>query len=430
MNSATHDTQPPHAVSRKSVLIVAFHFPPAAASSGVQRAFSLARYLRQYGWEPIVLTAKSLAYPVRHDSLLGELPDDLLLYRAFALDVARHLSIRGRYPDRFALPDRWSPWIGAGIRLGKRIIRRHKPALVFSTFPIASAHVIARALCKASGLPWIADFRDSMTEEGYPKDLRKRERFLEIEDAAAAEAASLVFTSPGTMEMYKTRFAASRHDSWRVIANGFDEDLFTKAENAGGTGRSESPDRKLVLLHSGVIYPHERDPTGLFEAVRRLDQRGDVSEQSIEIRLRATGHDAHISKLIEKAGVQHIVKIASRLPYLEAIRDVLDADGLLLLQSANCNHQTPAKLYEYLRAQSPILALTDPAGDTAGALSGVPAARVARLDAPDEIAGALMHFIEECRQQGRGRVARETNQYSRSSQVEKFATLFDDVSGL
>ena len=90
--------------------------------------------------------------------------------RVFALDTQRHLSFRGRYPRALALPDRWVSWCLGAILSGYRTIRREKCDVILTTFPIASAVLIGWILHRLTGTPWVADFRDSMTEPDYPRD--------------------------------------------------------------------------------------------------------------------------------------------------------------------------------------------------------------------------------------------------------------------
>ncbi|HRQ05056.1 MAG TPA: glycosyltransferase, partial [Nitrosomonas halophila] len=142
-----------------------------------------------------------------------------------------------------------------------------------------------------------------------------------------------------------------------------------------------------------IIYPSERDPTNLFEALSRLQRQGVIGSDSLNLILRASHHENYLKSLIDRYGIGTIVSLAPPIPYREALQEMLEADGLLLLQSANCNNQIPAKLYEYLRAQRPILALTDPAGDTAAKLESMEGGIVARLDSTDAIMDALKRFI-------------------------------------
>ncbi|HSQ81014.1 MAG TPA: glycosyltransferase, partial [Casimicrobiaceae bacterium] len=156
----------------KRVLMIAYHFPPLAGSSGIQRTLRFVQHLPAFGWEPAVLTADPRAYERTSEDLDAEVPDGVQVERAFALDTARQLSIAGRYPGFLARPDRWMTWQYAAVRSGMKLIRRWRPDVIWSTYPIATAHVIGSVLHRRSGLPWIADFRDPMAQEGYPADPR------------------------------------------------------------------------------------------------------------------------------------------------------------------------------------------------------------------------------------------------------------------
>src|SRR5262245_37628211 len=93
-----------------AVLLVAFHYPPCAVSSGIQRTLKFSRYLPDGGWQPLVLTAHSRAYGRISLDQLAELPVGVPVMRAFALDTSRHLAVRGVYLRCMALPDQWVTW--------------------------------------------------------------------------------------------------------------------------------------------------------------------------------------------------------------------------------------------------------------------------------------------------------------------------------
>jgi hypothetical protein len=98
---------PTNAPAMKRVLMVAYHFPPMAGSSGVQRTLRFAQYLSEFGWQPLVLSTQPIAYEDTSDDLLKDIPPEAIVHRSFALDTARHLSLGGRYFDFMAQPDRW-----------------------------------------------------------------------------------------------------------------------------------------------------------------------------------------------------------------------------------------------------------------------------------------------------------------------------------
>ena len=91
----------------KRLLMIAYHFPPLAGSSGIQLTLKFVQHLPKFGWEPLVLSADPRAYERTSDDLMAEIPDSIVVRRAFALDTARHLSIAGRYIAAMARPDRW-----------------------------------------------------------------------------------------------------------------------------------------------------------------------------------------------------------------------------------------------------------------------------------------------------------------------------------
>ena len=155
--------------------MVAYHYPPWNGGSGIHRTLKFTKYLPEYGWQPIVLTADRRAYP-ENGSAACEIPDGIDVARAFALDTAQHLSFRGSYLRWTALPDRWISWWPGAVLAGRRLIRQHRPDLIWSTYPIATAHLIGMTLHRLSGIPWVADFRDPMTEvdpqtgQEFPED--------------------------------------------------------------------------------------------------------------------------------------------------------------------------------------------------------------------------------------------------------------------
>jgi hypothetical protein len=374
----------------KRVLLIAYHYPPVGISSGMQRTLSFSRYLADYGWEPLVLSADPRAYETLREDQLRDIPTGIVVKRAFALDARRHFAVAGSYPTWLAVPDRWVSWFPAGVIAGLRLIRRYRPSVIWSTFPIATAQLIALALNRASGLPWVADFRDPMTEPGY----QDKPAHLWLEQQVVARAACSSFTTPSTMRMYAERYPQLPSTRWLVLPNGYDDEIFRSVE-IEMRGSAAAADRPLTLVHSGLLYPNERDPGPFFAALARLKSSRELGNQRVV--LRATGHDETYRRLLAEAGVADLVELAAPIPYRAALKEMLEADGLLIFQAASCNMQIPAKLYECLRAQRPILALTDSAGDTAAVLRAAGVDTIVPLDDAAAITTGLAAFIARVR---------------------------------
>jgi glycosyltransferase involved in cell wall biosynthesis len=381
----------------KRVLMVAYHFPPLAGSSGIQRTLRFVQHLPSLGWQPVILGADPRAFEKTSSDLMTDVPAETVVHRAFALDTARHLQVGGRYLGWMARPDRWISWKFAAIRDGLRLIRQYQPDAIWSTYPIATAHVIAAALHRKTGIPWIADFRDPMAQDDYPADPKTRQAYLDIESEAAAKAGYCVFTTPGAAAMYRQRYpsAAGR---MMVIENGYDEESFASVapQAASDTGKPLQNKRPLIMLHSGIVYPSERDPTQLFVALGRLQRDGVLTPADLRLRFRASVHDDLLRTLAKANGALDFVELCPAIPYREALAEMLAVDVLLVMQASNCNAQIPAKIYEYLRAGKPILGLTDLQGDTAGVLRGAGLDAIAPLDSADALAAALQSLVSDC----------------------------------
>jgi hypothetical protein len=410
----------------KPVLMIAFHFPPLRGSSGIQRTLKFAQYLPQFGWLPLVLSAHPRAYANSGDDQLRDIPSNVEVHRPFALDTSRQLSFKNRYPGWLALPDRWVAWALGAVPAGWRIIRRKKPSVIWSTYPIATAHLIGYCLHRLTGLPWVVDMRDPMTDDFHPTEPRTRRAYQWIEARAVRHAARVILTTPGAIATYRDRYPDIPPTRYALVENAFDEENFAEAEQLLG---SADQDARFVLLHSGVIYPSERDPLPLFEAVAALMAQGVITPDNFELRLRATGHDQLMRELIDRCGIGAVVTLAPHIAYRDALREMLSTGGLLILQAANCNHQVPAKLYEYLRARRPVLALTDPAGDTAAALRKVDIDTIAPLDDWQAITDELARFLRLAKS-GQAPIASDADiaANSRKARAQLLAAVLDEVS--
>jgi glycosyltransferase involved in cell wall biosynthesis len=404
----------------KRLLMIAYHFPPLTGSSGIQRTLRFARYLPEFGWDPIVLTAHPRAYQQCSDDQLADIPDGIEVIRAQAWDASRHFALAGRYPGFLARPDRWVSWWLGAVPAGLAAIRRRRPHALWSTYPIATAHCIGASLARRTRLPWIADFRDPMAQEGYPADPATWKSFDRIERRTVAEARLSTFTTPSAVREYKARYP-ERADRLCLLENGYDEESF-----AGASGGAPLNPGRITLLHSGVVYHRERDPTHLFEALARLKKHDPELYGRMLIRFRAPVHDQLLQNLAERNRVEEAIEILPPVGYREALAEMLRADGLLILQAANCNAQVPAKLYEYLRARRPIIALTDPAGDTAQVARGAGIEAISPLDSAPAIASLLARFLARP-DAGTHPTESAIAQASRRGRTEQLAGLLDGL---
>jgi hypothetical protein len=267
-----------------------------------------------------------------------------------------------------------------------------------------------------------------MLEDSHPDShsVRQTNRWIEHRVMRACRCA--VFTAPGAMGVYQKRYPLRNKSSFRLIENGYDNVMFAEAENLPNIENSALNQRILKVVHSGTIYRLERDPTSFFDALAILRNKGLINEKEIQFILRDSDYVDEYQALLRERNIQEMVKLAPPISYREALSEMLNSDALLILQASSCNRQIPAKLYEYLRAKRPILALTDPEGDTAWVLRRAGINSIASLDSVEDISSILIHFIEMLRNRTAPKPEeQEIINASRKSRTQQLSQLFDEI---
>lgn len=377
-------------LTQRKLLFVAFHFPPIQGSTGTVRTLAFSRYLRLSNWEVCVLTIQPNAYEATAQNNESLIPPWVKVERAWGIDTRRRLGIRGRYPRVLALPDRWQSWIAGAFLKGSTVIKQWQPDVIMSTYPIPSAHVIGYLLHRRFRLPWVAEFRDPMLQPSYPASEVDRRSFAKVEEIVFRHASEIIVTTDGCKRMYRERFDSGLRPPITVLPNGYDPEMFAGMRSEARCG-SERP--SVILLHSGLLYPHERNPSAFFQAIRSLVQRGFFKEIRAEFHFRAAGNEREYRQTVEEMGIASLVRFLPRISYREALQEMMNADALMLFQADNCNDQIPAKLYEYIFCRKPILAFVDPKGDTGTLLRELGIHSIARLEDVTQIQSVIASFL-------------------------------------
>jgi hypothetical protein len=203
--------------------------------------------------------------------------------------------------------------------------------------------------------------------ETWPERRWDRRIYAWLERRVIREAAAVVLTTPRGRDMYRERYPDVAPDHFCHIPNGIDEALLDEVD---GARRPMATDEPITLVHSGLMEIPDRDPTAFFRALRLLAERGQLPRRQLRVVLRASGREAQYRSLADAEGLGALVDLAPRVPYDVALAEMHGASGLLLLQGAACNRQIPAKAYEYLVTQRPIVGLMDPNGDTHAMVHG------------------------------------------------------------
>lgn len=347
-------------MNQRHALFVAFHVPPEASSSGVLRTLKYIRYLDELGWRVTVISLALDAYEVTDPALEAQLPSSCRIERTPYLNTKRDLSLFGRYPALLALPDRWVGWLPWAVAAGRKIGKADPFDVIYSTSPHATAHLIGSCIARTSRRPWVADFRDPWFEEppepGAPSGLVFRAIDRRLERGVIERCAHVVTSTAQLRDLLRQRYPRLPADKVTAILNGYDEADFAGLQPAlvGASGR-------FLIVHAGSLNPEFRDPRPLLRALRMAVDRGAIDMAHVRLRFLgggAFGESATMHETVAALGFDKVVEFVGRVAYEEALREFGHADMLLLLQSSEDTiNLVPAKLYEYLRAQKPVLAL-------------------------------------------------------------------------
>jgi glycosyltransferase involved in cell wall biosynthesis len=200
------------------------------------------------------------------------------------------------------------------------------------------------------------------------------------------EADRIIANTPLCCTGLQAAYPGQRHKI-AYLTNGFDPEFFPPPAPLVPVNPW------LTVLHAGEIYSG-RNPGPFFDALKALELARPASQSPVRVRLlgRFTEDCFDPRPAFQQRGLQHLVEVGGQVPYAEALRAMTQADILLLLDTPGRKVSIPAKLFEYLGAARPILALAEPDSDTAWALraSGNPH----RIASPLDVAGIQRALVE------------------------------------
>jgi hypothetical protein len=425
------------------VLIVTYHFPPRPTVGGL-RPLGLARYLPEFGWQAVILTAALPGRPdpkfevvetPRRDSgvlrlgsrLFGLNTEQPLM--AQTAQLKNKLRIRSeRSPldvlltavgEVTAYPDPQKGWRAYAVEAGEDILRRQDIKAIISTSPPATGHIVARALKDEFKVPWIADFRDLWTQNyyyPYSRLRRVRERKLELRTLAAADALVTV-SQPAADDLRSLHRQKPVHS----IPNGFDP----TEVNATPAKLTD----KFTVTYTGNLYPGKQSPEPLFAALHDLIAGGSVAAGDIEVRFYGP-QAGWIDKQAERYGLTDVVKQFGTVPREIALNKQRESQLLLLLKWNDPGQRGAylAKIFEYLAARRPVLAVggfpdvvDQLLNETRAGVSG---------QTGEEIKALLLPLYQEYKSGGTVTYSgdeAEINKYSHREMAKRFVEILDGL---
>lgn len=434
----------------QKVLVIAYTFPPRGGS-GVQRTVKFAKYLPGFGWQPVILTVSNPPPREADHSLLDELPGDLPVYRVpdfnmrFLRGIAGRLfspngqrakagtdSLKPTSPARnktrtgfvgtwLMIPDSCIRWLPAALWAGLRIVKQCD--VIYSTSAPFTDHLVAALLCKLSGKPWVADFRDPWTQYVvYQHSSRLRSRVDAFLEERLLKAADLItVTCAATAKSFQDVYPSLPKDKFLEITNGFDAEDFDSPVC--------SPLDTFTIAYTGRFDSQKNVSFSFLQALKELCcERPELAGKIKVVFAGSFGEQSRA--LLEQWNLEEMVTLMGYVPHHESVKLLLGSHVLLLTLSDDLGIDLtyPGKLFEYLAARKTILALATE-GATADLIRDMEAGLVV---SPDDV-GAIKHAVLSLYNQHKegstlSRTYDNLQRFERRPLTERLAQCLDVVS--
>ena len=431
----------------KRVLIITYYWPPSGGS-GVQRWLQMTSFMKEFGWQPIVYFPKNANYQVIDESLKAEISPDLEQLSKKIVDPANFYSkIVGKKHQigagmssvkakksiiqRFALwirgnvfiPDSRKFWVKSSARFLHKYYKKNAFDAIISTGPPHSMHLIAMKLADVTGLPWIADFRDPWTNIDFFKDVNPGKRAVRKHKRLENEVlqkADQVIAVGNTLAQELLELGAKE---CKVITNGFDPRKFKNLEIL--------PERdSFIISHIGLMSA-ARNPELLWEALAKLKKENEIFSMKLKICF-AGKVDGFVVDAIKKAGLEDSLELFGNISHYDALNLQKKSAVLLLFinDAPNAKGILTGKVFEYLAANRPILAVGPEDGDVASiieeASSGIMFARHRKTEIEDYLISLFKNF-EKNKEFSNNR--EYVNKFSRREQTAQVSAILNSISG-
>jgi glycosyltransferase involved in cell wall biosynthesis len=430
----------------RKVLIITYYWPPSGGA-GVQRWLKFSKYLREYGWEPVIYTPENPEAPAVDHSLEKDIPEGITVIK---LPIFEPYSAYKRFvgmkpgekvnagflqekekPGRaegfavwlrgnFFIPDARRFWINPSVKFLTKYLKDNPVNAIVSTGPPHSMHLIAMQLNRTFNIPWLADFRDPWTGIDFYHQLKltslANKLHHKLEKKVLLSATEVTVISRDMMN----EFIGIVERTYKLVTNGYDEeDIRPLPQN--------QLDDEFTVSHIGSLNS-ARNPVKLWKALAEMADQNPLFAKSLKVKLVGKV-DIGVIKSIEGFGLTKYLTRIEYMPHREVMNEIQKSQVLLLLinDTPNAKGILTGKIFEYLGSGRPILNIGPEDGDAAVILRDTEAGQTA--DYLNEKAMQLIlteYFIKFSEQR---LVSNTKNQlkYSRKVLTKQIAGILDEM---
>lgn len=431
----------------KKVLIITYYWPPAGGP-GVQRWLKFAKYLPEFGWEPIIYTPENPSYPLMDETLTKEVPKDLKIvktniwepyqiaekfsksnkkFKGGQFDVGKNQSFVSKLSifirGNFFIPDARKFWVKPSIQFLKKYLKEQHIDTIVTTGPPHSLHLIGLGLKKEiPNLKWIADFRDPWTEISYYKHLKltsgSDRKHRELEKSVFENADLTLATSYTDAENFRENGANAF-----CVTNGFDNENTSTPLSV--TNENEKP--KFTLSYVGVLE-QLRNPENLWKALVLLCEKHQDFAKDFELKFVGRVDDKILNE-IENSVLKNNIRNIGYLAHNESVKEMENSNLLLITNfpSESSKGIIPGKLFEYLATGRQIISFGPKDADVETILNKTKAGKHFDYSENLEIQEFIFSLYEDWKSGKSIQSLANINEFSRRELTKKLAELLSDL---
>lgn len=417
------------------VLIITYYWPPSGGS-GVQRWLKFVKYLRDFDIEPVVYTVDNPLYPTIDNSLLHEIPEGIEVLKKPIIDPQRLVTrLFGKKTENnignssqkgslswvrgnFFIPDPKMFWIRPSVSFLKKYLQKNTIDAIISTGPPHSMHLIAEKLKASTDIPWIADFRDPWSGLYYTIDFKlsnfAKKRNEKLENGVLKNADVVI-----TVGDFLKKELKGKANLVEVITNGYDHEVFTQ--------KTTALDTMFSIAHIGLL-PKQSNPIILWKVLQEICAVD--AEFSNHLELQMTGSvSEEVMDSIASHSLSKYVTSNGYVQHEKAIELQQKAQVLLLLipKVENAKGIITGKIFEYVQAKRPILAIGPEDGDVATIIKETESGVVVDFDAAEKLKAVILDMYHDFKKNSLEVSSKNIEKYHRKALTEKLSKIIKEI---
>lgn len=426
----------------KKVLIIAYYWPPAGGP-GVQRWLKFVKYLPDFDMEPIVYVPENATYPIIDHDLVDQVNKNATVLKQPIKEPYKLASIFSKKSTttissgiikaakkqsfiekillyvrgNFFIPDARIGWVNPSVDYLSNYIKTNAVDVIITTGPPHSMHLIGLELQKRFAVKWIADFRDPWTSIGYHKELKltdkSAQKHKDLEKEVLTKADTILTTSFTT----KQEFAEITQQPIHVITNGYDIETIEKPALS----------TKFTISHIGSLLT-KRNPRILWKALKEILKENKQFRNDFQLQLVGKV-SSEIIDTIKEFKLDMYLNVIGYVSHTEALKYQRSSQVLLLIEidSYETIGIIPGKLFEYMAAERPILAIGPVKSDVERIIKDTNAGKYFNYDHLEEVKQYILDCYQKYQQNDLKVHGIGLQYYSRKKLTEKLAEVIKSI---